>query len=108
MTESNRIIIIRLSALGDVPAPWELTELPFVKHHLFRAQLKRYAATHDLPFRRFAERSAQVVGVHLQGLWKAVPMEWQNPSDVARIEAHLKSVRDNCAGFERGLREALV
>lgn len=97
-----------VAAIGTTPLPWELRDLPFVRHHVFYNHLVRHARNHDLSFDTFLSRIMDLSDPVLAEMIDAIPDNWRNLTKSGKIISHLGTARDHIKRFERGLLEALA
>jgi hypothetical protein len=83
--------------------PFDVSSLPFVKNHVFFAQLR--GKEHDLE--RFAGALETVTDERLQNMMQSLPPEWRSPRTMMMVE-HLLTVTGDINQFIDQIRRVLA
>jgi len=89
-------------ALPSTNKPWQLTQLDFLKKHLFYQNLKGQKINLD----RFAGALEALSTQKLDSMISNIPDEWKN-ANVSKIDEHINEVRNNLNEFIDEVRRAL-
>jgi hypothetical protein len=92
-----------LAALISPTAPWKLADQGYLRDHVFYKRLR--SKTIDLT--GFTASLRSLSNLVIAGMVADVPDEWNN-ENVAKIEGHLRAVRDNAWEFGQEVRRMLA
>jgi len=91
--------------IGDVPAPWEVKNEPWLVDHVFFHELKRLGNSLDIDY--FFTNLIQISDEILDTIVIQIPHEWQS-EEIENIVTHIQYARDNVNLMVRCVQEILA
>lgn len=88
----------------DRQKPWEVTELTFMKKHLFYSELKGK----EVNLNRFAGAVESLEGEVIREMIANIPSEWRSIESCEKITEHILAIRNNLAKFILEIRRLLT
>ena len=89
--------------IPNVYKSWEVSNLPFLRNHVFYNQLKN----EQLELTRFKERVNSLTDGVLTEMVRNIPSEWRG-ENIAKMASHIKEVKDNSDRFIDEIRRLLT